>query len=75
MINGSNEYKLGDIVSGHFCYGCLPYVDRPANRCNPEKKDKCLLCEHLATGKNSTAIVGNWLVLGKTSSFTQQSNS
>ncbi len=57
---------LGEILSGHFCWGCLSQVDHAIrSSTNLEKTDTCLYCDFRAAGINSSALVGNWLKLGK----------
>ena len=60
------ERKLGEIIKGHFCWGCLPKVDHNIrSKDNPAKTEFCIYCDHRAEGINSTALVGNWLNLEK----------
>jgi len=62
--------KVGDKVSGHFCWNCLTQVDwAMRTKDNPAKTDWCKMCDHKAEGLNSTAEVGNWLKLGKSRSL------
>jgi len=61
------DYKVGEIVSGHFCINCLQYVNKAeASPENPYKTDWCICCGHRANGLTSTALVGEWFILGKT---------
>lgn len=58
--------RKGDVVEGHFCNRCLPYVDKSeVSKENPSTTDMCIKCEHRAEGRRSTALVGDWLILGK----------
>lgn len=61
-----NKHTLGETIKGHFCWGCLPQVDHNVrSQTNLEKVDACLYCDYVAAGIDSTALVGNWLKLGK----------
>ena len=58
--------KKGDIVRGHFCFDCLKYVDNAErSETNIAKTDWCMKCKHRSEGINSTAKVGDWLILTK----------
>lgn len=58
------ERKRGEIVEGHFCWGCLPSVDKATrSKNNPAKTAFCLKCNHRSEGIESKARVGDWLML------------
>ena len=66
MIDFTTRNTKGELVEGHFCSSCLPFVDRPEiSKANPSTTDVCIKCEHRADGRRSTAMVGDWLILGK----------
>ena len=64
----------GDIVSGHFCSSCLRSVDTAkASASNPYKTAACISCRHRSEGLDSTGVVGDWLIIGKSEPAREES--
>lgn len=61
-----NQQK-GTIIKGHYCYDCLKEVDEPEKTSkNQPKTEFCERCGHRREGLNSSGLVGDWLIIGKT---------
>ena len=60
------ERITGEIINGHFCFRCLKRVDQATrSKDNPAKTEFCVCCGHRMEGLNSSALVGEWLNLEK----------